>query len=91
MGIYLLHHEKSIRVFTIEVTDRKFTIFALFQDLLSAQRNLFFKEEIEMCCRGLADYKRVRSFSIREEEFPKTTTRKIKRFLFKEGTIQTEK
>jgi long-chain acyl-CoA synthetase len=54
-------------------------------------RNLFFKEEIEKCCRELADYKRVKSFSIREEEFPKTTTRKIKRFLFQESTIQTEK
>jgi long-chain acyl-CoA synthetase len=54
-------------------------------------RNSFFKEEIEKCCRDLADYKRVKSFSIREEEFPKTTTKKIKRFLFQESTIQTEK
>ncbi len=33
--------------------------------------------------RGLADYKKVRRFAIRFEEFPKTTTRKIKRHLFK--------
>jgi long-chain acyl-CoA synthetase len=30
----------------------------------------------------LAEYKRVRHFSIREEEFPKTTTNKIRRYLF---------
>jgi len=30
--------------------------------------------------RNLADYKRVRRFTLRNEEFPKTTTRKIKRF-----------
>lgn len=53
--------------------------------------NSFFKEEIEKYCKELADYKRVKSFSIREEEFPKTTTKKIKRFLFQEKTIQTEK
>ena len=33
--------------------------------------------------RNLADYKRIRRFAIRFEEFPKTTTRKIKRHLFK--------
>lgn len=30
--------------------------------------------------RNLADYKRVKKFTLREDEFPKTTTRKIKRF-----------
>ncbi|MFA5515546.1 MAG: long-chain fatty acid--CoA ligase [Desulfuromonadales bacterium] len=30
--------------------------------------------------RQLADYKRVKKFTLRNEEFPKTTTRKIKRF-----------
>ena len=30
----------------------------------------------------LAEYKKVRHFSIREEEFPKTTTNKIRRYLF---------
>ena len=30
----------------------------------------------------LAEYKRVKDFSIREEEFPKTTTNKIRRYLF---------
>lgn len=51
----------------------------------------FFKSEIEQRCKDLADYKRVKSFSIRDEEFPKTTTKKIKRFLFQEQAIQTNK
>lgn len=50
----------------------------------------FYKEEIEVRCKDIAGYKRVKSFSIREEEFPKTTTRKIKRFLFQEETIETK-
>lgn len=38
------------------------------------------KREVRMACRALADYKRVRKFTIRGEEFPKTSTRKIKRY-----------
>jgi long-chain acyl-CoA synthetase len=44
---------------------------------------LLMKQEIEKCCEGIADYKRVKHFQIRKEEFEKTSTRKIKRFLFK--------
>ena len=36
----------------------------------------------------LSEYKRIRNFSVREEEFPKTTTQKIKRYLFEEGGIE---
>ena len=35
--------------------------------------------------RNLADYKRVREVELRREEFSKTSTRKIKRFLFQSG------
>lgn len=38
------------------------------------------RAEIRRLGSGLADYKRVRRFTLREDEFPKTTTRKIKRF-----------
>jgi long-chain acyl-CoA synthetase len=38
------------------------------------------RAEVRAACSGLAIYKRVKKFTIREEEFPKTTTRKIKRF-----------
>ena len=38
------------------------------------------KKEVLEYGRNLADYKRVKKFTLREDEFPKTTTRKIKRF-----------
>ena len=38
------------------------------------------RDEVLAAGRSLADYKRVKRFTIREDEFPKTTTRKIKRF-----------
>lgn len=38
------------------------------------------RREVLEAGRQLADYKRVRKFTLREDEFPKTTTRKIKRF-----------
>jgi len=38
-------------------------------------------KEIRARCANLADYKRVKEFELRKEEFPKTSTRKIKRFL----------
>ena len=46
------------------------------------------RKEVLKACSGLADYKRVRKFTIREDEFPKTTTRKIKRFAV-EASIST--
>ncbi|HAF07999.1 MAG: AMP-dependent synthetase and ligase [candidate division TA06 bacterium 32_111] len=39
-------------------------------------------KEVARICENLADYKRVKKFDIRYEEFPKTTTKKIKRYLF---------
>ncbi len=41
--------------------------------------------EVRERCRNLADYKRVREVELRREEFSKTSTRKIKRFLFQSG------
>jgi long-chain acyl-CoA synthetase len=54
-------------------------------DKIPDEENLRFlmKQEIEKCCEGIADYKRVKHFQIRKEEFEKTSTRKIKRFLFR--------
>ncbi|NPB03113.1 MAG: long-chain fatty acid--CoA ligase [Thermotogae bacterium] len=39
--------------------------------------------EIARLTKDLASYKRIKRFALRYEEFPKTTTRKIKRHLFK--------
>ena len=44
--------------------------------------NKWIKKEIEKINKKLADYKKIRTFSLRYEEFPKTTTQKIKRYLF---------
>ncbi len=41
------------------------------------------KQEVDKVNRHLEAYKRIRHFAIRFEEFPKTTTRKIKRHLFR--------
>ena len=50
----------------------------------------FIKTEVRNTNRTLQSYKKIRDFAIRQEEFPKTTTRKIKRFLFKDLEINTE-
>ena len=46
------------------------------------------RDEVLAAGRELADYKRVKRFTLREDEFPKTTTRKIKRFAV-EASIST--
>ena len=39
-------------------------------------------KEVKKKCQDLARYKRVKKFRLRSEEFNKTTTRKIKRYLY---------
>ncbi len=48
------------------------------------------KEEIEKVNSQIASYKRIKGFKIQNEEFPKTSTRKIKRYLYtgKEFSIE---
>ena len=41
------------------------------------------RREVKTICDNMADYKRVKEIEIRKEEFPKTSTRKVKRFLVK--------
>jgi long-chain acyl-CoA synthetase len=45
------------------------------------------EEEVRRANRSLEPYKRVRRFVIKREEFPKTTTQKIKRHLFSDFSI----
>lgn len=47
------------------------------------------RKEILAYGKDLADYKRVKKFNLREDEFPKTTTRKIKRYVV-EPEISTD-
>ena len=46
------------------------------------------KSEIAKCCDDIADYKRVKGFKIREEEFEKTSTKKIKRYLYQHKMVK---
>ncbi|MCF6178538.1 MAG: AMP-binding protein [Geopsychrobacter sp.] len=48
--------------------------------LSPAEVETLIRQEVLKFGKDLSDYKRVKKFSLREDEFPKTTTRKIKRF-----------
>jgi long-chain acyl-CoA synthetase len=45
------------------------------------------KGEVLAACAGLATFKRVQKFTICGDEFPKTTTRKIKRFIVEKNIL----
>ncbi len=47
-----------------------------------------YKDEIKRVNEDLPPYKKILEFDIREEEFPKTTTKKIKRHLFVERGVR---
>ncbi|MBN2225465.1 MAG: AMP-binding protein [Deltaproteobacteria bacterium] len=58
-------------------------VYAKEQDLKELSKKDVYsliRAEIKKFSANLADYKRVREFMIRDEEFPKTSTRKIKRY-----------
>ena len=59
------------------------------KSLDSTEIETLLRQEVLTYSKNLADYKRVKRFTIREDEFPKTTTRKIKRFVV-EADIATE-
>jgi len=61
------------------------TLFALAKErndepLSAREIEEMIRKEILSFGKDLADYKRVKKFTLREDEFPKTTTRKIKRY-----------
>lgn len=53
-------------------------------ELEKSEIHTLIRDEIRKYCDNLADYKRVKEFMIRDEEFPKTSTRKIKRYAVEE-------
>ncbi|MBW2476434.1 MAG: long-chain fatty acid--CoA ligase [Deltaproteobacteria bacterium] len=59
------------------------------KSLDNTEIEVLLRQEVLKYSKNLADYKRVKRFTIREDEFPKTTTRKIKRFVV-EADIITE-
>ncbi|MGM0415360.1 MAG: AMP-dependent synthetase/ligase [Thermodesulfobacteriota bacterium] len=48
------------------------------------------RKEVLDIGKELADYKKVKKFTVRDDEFPKTTTRKIKRFVVEADISATE-
>ena len=50
----------------------------------------FISEEVKRINKELTEFKRVRRVILREEEFPKTTTQKIKRYLFEEMGVEID-
>ncbi len=57
--------------------------------LSAADVEALIRQEVQTYGRQLADYKRIKKFTLREDEFPKTTTRKIKRYVV-EPEISTD-
>jgi long-chain acyl-CoA synthetase len=57
--------------------------FAL-QDMHAGEDSMeeLLQKEVKMRCQNLAAYKRVSKLTVRHEEFEKTTTKKIKRYLY---------
>lgn len=51
------------------------------EPLTAAEIEELIRKEVLTFGKDLADYKRVKKFTLREDEFPKTTTRKIKRYI----------
>ena len=54
---------------------------ALKENLTDDGIRAFISEEVKTRCAGLPDYKKIFDFQIRNDEFPKTPTRKVKRHL----------
>jgi long-chain acyl-CoA synthetase len=50
------------------------------------QIELFLQKEVKEICRKLASFKRVAKLTVRHEELEKTTTRKVKRYLYTGGS-----
>jgi long-chain acyl-CoA synthetase len=55
--------------------------------LSSAEVESLLRGEVIAACAGLATFKRVKKFTICGDEFPKTTTRKIKRFVVEKDIL----
>ncbi|MDP4093548.1 MAG: AMP-binding protein [Bacillota bacterium] len=55
------------------------------QDITAEEIHKLISQEVKVVNRSMPLYKRVREFNIRENEFVKTTTKKIKRYLILKG------
>lgn len=57
-------------------------------DITESELEEFMRAEVRKECAKLADYKRIKYIEIREEELPKTTTKKVKRYLFEKKPVK---
>jgi len=57
-------------------------------DITEQELEDFMREQLRIECAKLADYKRIKHFELREEELPKTTTKKVKRYLFAKKPVR---
>lgn len=83
MGIHPVSKEEELQA--IVYPDYEYLeSYALEHKLQLTEEKVYklIENEIKRLSKDLAPYKRPKRFTIREEEFPKTTTRKIKRYLF---------
>jgi long-chain acyl-CoA synthetase len=48
------------------------------------------REEVMVVCSKLAEYKKVKRFSVQSEEFVKTSTKKIKRYLYQQKYLEID-
>lgn len=62
--------------------------FGNVHDIEEPEPHKILTEEIKKFNKDLTDYKRIRRIKLRDEEFPKTTTSKIKRYLFEEEGLE---
>lgn len=59
------------------------------QSVSEADVEELIRREVLEAGKRLADYKRVKRFTLRDDEFPKTTTRKIKRYVVEADILAT--
>lgn len=57
-------------------------------DITEQELEEFIRSQVRAECDKLADYKRIKYIEIHEEELPKTTTRKVKRYLFEKKPLK---
>ena len=87
--VYGHHNEATGREEVHAVLVPNYELFdAEMPDITEKKLEEFMRVQVKEECDKLADYKRIKKFEIREEELPKTTTKKVKRYLFAKKQVK---
>ncbi len=87
--VYGYHNEATGREEVHAIVVPNYELFdAEMPDITEKELEEFVRGQVKAECAKLADYKRIKRFEIREEELPKTTTRKVKRYLFTKKQVK---